>query len=75
VALILPTWVKFSGENPTFQATMTGKTGQSNAVKWDGQEYSISNLTWRIFTNLHPQKKEYGGQVALGIGLTGADAP
>jgi hypothetical protein len=59
----LPTWVKYIDEDSTFQATMTGKTGQSNAVRWqkDGQEYSISNLTWRIFTDLNPEKKEYGG--------------
>ncbi len=59
----LPTWVKYSENDPTFKAKMTGKSGQSNAVSWekDGEEYSISNLTWRIFTNLHPEKKEYGG--------------
>jgi hypothetical protein len=59
----LPTWVSFSDKNPQFRASITGKTGQSNTVKWDNddQEYSISNLTWRIFTELHPEKKEYGG--------------
>ncbi|HTF71876.1 MAG TPA: endonuclease NucS domain-containing protein [Edaphobacter sp.] len=59
----LPTWVKYDENDSQFHAIITGKTGMSNTVKWeqDNQEYSISNLTWRIFTELHPQKREYGG--------------
>jgi hypothetical protein len=59
----LPTWVTYDSEDLTFHATVTGKNGQSNAIRWakDSQEYSISNLTWLIFTALHPEKKAYGG--------------
>jgi hypothetical protein len=59
----LPSWLKYNKDDPTYHATITGKTGQSNTVQWkkDGKEYSISNMTWRIFTDLHPEEKEYGG--------------
>lgn len=59
----LPSWVKYEEDNPMFSATITGKTGQSNAVLWDkdSNEYAISNLTWSIFKDLHPEKKNPGG--------------
>lgn len=60
VAGYLPDYVKakFDGENPYFQAEITGKQGKVNAVRWlhDGNEYSISNLTHIILTELHPKK-------------------
>ena len=59
----LPSHIKYDEGDPTFRATITGKRGQSNAVKWekDGEEYSISFLTWKIFKNLHPENKDPGG--------------
>lgn len=59
----LPSYIKFQENDPIFKAVITGKLGQSNAVKWckDGKEYSISALTWKIFKELHPQKKDPGG--------------
>jgi hypothetical protein len=59
----LPTWLKYDENDPTFRATITGKRGQSNAVIWakDGQEYAISALAWKIFKDLHPEKKNPGG--------------
>lgn len=46
-----------------FRAIITGKLGQSDAVRWekDGAEHSISALTWNIFKDLHPDKKDPGG--------------
>ncbi|WP_375170304.1 hypothetical protein [Marinobacter sp.] len=59
----LPGHVTFDPNDPMFKAVITGKLGQSNAVRWekDGQEYSISALTWMIFKELHPDKKDPGG--------------
>ena len=59
----LPSWVKHDSENPMFCGTITGKGGQSNAVLWDfdSSEYAISSLTWKIFKDLHPDKKDPGG--------------
>ena len=59
----LPSWVKYDDADPTFHATITGKSGQSDAVMWmkDGQEYAISALTWKIFKELHPDHKDPGG--------------
>jgi len=59
----LPSWLKYDETDPTFRATITGKRGQSNAVIWekDGQEYAISALAWKIFKDLHPDKKDPGG--------------
>jgi hypothetical protein len=59
----LPSYIKYEEGNPMFQATITGKLGQSNAVLWarDGAEYSISNLTWKIFKELHPEQDDPGG--------------
>ncbi len=50
----LPSHIQFEDGNPIFKATITGKLGQSNAVKWekDGQEYSVSALAWKIFKEL-----------------------
>lgn len=59
----LPSHVKYDEGDPTFRATITGKLGQRDAVKWekDKEEYSISALTWKIFKNLHPENKDPGG--------------
>jgi len=59
----LDSYILFEEVNPIFQAEITGKLGQSDAVRWakDGEEYSISGLTWRIFKDLHPEKKDPGG--------------
>lgn len=56
----LPVFVIPDSANPLFlEAEITGKLGKSNGVKWlhDNQEYSISNLTSIIFTELHPEKQ------------------
>ena len=59
----LPSWVKFDPADPTFKAIITGKQGQSDAVVWalDGQEYAVSALAWKIFRDLHADKKNPGG--------------
>lgn len=59
----LPGYVTYDSQDSTFKAVITGKLGQSDAVRWekDGQEYSISALTWMIFKELHPEKKDPGG--------------
>lgn len=51
--------LRYEETDPTFHATITGKRGQCNAVEWekDGQEYSISGLTWHIFQQTHPEGK------------------
>lgn len=52
----LPGFMRFQPNDPFYSATITGKTGQSNAVTWDydSAEYSISGLTWKIFGEKHP---------------------
>lgn len=59
----LPTYMHYDEHDLTFQAEITGKLGQSNGVLWkkDNKEYSISTLTWNIFKDLHPDKKNPGG--------------
>lgn len=59
----LPPYMKYDEKEPLYHATITGKLGQSNAIRWekDGNEYAISALTWSIFKDLHPEKKESGG--------------
>ena len=59
----LPDHLQYSENDPTFIATITGKMGQSNALRWekDQQEYSISTLTWKIFKETHPEQKDPGG--------------
>jgi hypothetical protein len=59
----LPPYMKYDGKNPLYHAIITGKLGQSNAIRWekDGKEYAISALTWSIFKDLHPEKKDPGG--------------
>lgn len=61
----LPSYVQshYSEQDPTFQAVITGKLGQSDGVLWkkDGSEYSISALAWKIFKDLHPDNKDPGG--------------
>jgi hypothetical protein len=53
----LPQYLKQlqNDQDPRFQAEITGKLGQSDSVRWnhDGGEYSISNLTWKVFKDLH----------------------
>lgn len=59
----LPKFIKFEKDNPKFTATITGKLGQSNSIKWDfdNSEYAISALTWTLFKENHPEKKDPGG--------------
>lgn len=59
----LPNYLKFEQENSVFIATITGKLGQSNAIRWeeDQKEYAISALTWQIFKKYHPDGKDPGG--------------
>jgi hypothetical protein len=59
----LPSHMEFDVNNPVYKAIITGKRGQSNAICWDddGDEYSISALTWGIFKDQHPDKKDPGG--------------
>lgn len=48
--------------DPKFHAVVTGERG-SRSVKWEADNgyYSISNLTWNIFKDAHPQKANPGG--------------
>ena len=59
----LPSYMKYEKRYPEYSATITGKLGQSNAIRWDkdDQEYSISALTWSLFKDKHPEKKDPGG--------------
>lgn len=59
----LPKYMKFEKDNPYYTATITGKLGQSNAIKWDydNNEYAISALTWMLFKDNQPEKKDPGG--------------
>lgn len=59
----LPEHLRYSKNDPMLEATITGKQGQSNAIKWekDQKEYAISNLTWHIFKSTHPDGKSPGG--------------
>ncbi len=59
----LPAFMKFEKDNSLFSATITGKLGQSNSIKWDfdNNEYAISALTWSIFKDKNPEKKDPGG--------------
>jgi hypothetical protein len=59
----IPKFMKFEKDNPYYSATITGKLGQNDAIKWDfdSKEYSISYLTWILFKDNHPEKKDPGG--------------
>lgn len=59
----LPKYMNFEKDNPMFTAHITGKLGQSNAIRWDfdNHEYAISALTWNVFKEMHPEKKDPGG--------------
>lgn len=59
----LPKYLSFVEGDKRFIATITGKGGQSNALKWayDGNEYAISNLTWTFFRDSNPDGKDPGG--------------
>ncbi len=53
----------YESQPPEFyQAEITGKSGKANNLKWlhDYQEYSISNLSTRIFTDIHPEHQQPG---------------
>jgi len=56
----LPSWVHYVEDDPTFQAIITGKLGQQDAVQWkkDGLEYSVSALGAKIFKELHPENED-----------------
>ncbi|MGL1902544.1 MAG: hypothetical protein OCC49_10440 [Fibrobacterales bacterium] len=60
---VLPKHVTFKDNDPIFMAKITGKSGQSDSIIWenDGNEYSISRLSWKIFKDQHPEKKDPGG--------------
>lgn len=59
----LPKFMKYEKDNPKYSATITGKLGMSNSIKWDfdDKEYAISSLTWALFKENHPQQKDPGG--------------
>ena len=59
----LPKYMKYEKDNPYYSATITGKLGQSNAIRWDydNKEYAISALTWALFKDCHPEKQDPGG--------------
>lgn len=59
----LPSYIQYKEDDDRFIAEITGKLGQSDAIKWqhDGKEYAISALTWTLFKELHPDKKDPGG--------------
>ena len=59
----LPGHLKYKKDDPFFSAVITGKLGKANSIKWDNdnEEYAISTLTWNIFKNTHPDKKDPGG--------------
>jgi hypothetical protein len=59
----LPSYLPFQEGDDRFVAEITGKLGQSDAIRWlhDGKEYAISSLTWSLFKETHPQKRDPGG--------------
>ncbi len=59
----LPPFMKFEKDNPKYSATITGKLGQSDSIRWDfdGKEYAISALTWALFKENNPEHKDPGG--------------
>jgi hypothetical protein len=63
----LPSYAEaaYDEADPRFRATITGKLGQQDAVRWehDGQEYSISRLTRLIFKELDPTKAGPAGGI------------
>lgn len=60
---VLPEYMKYDENDPVYSASITGKLGQSNSIKWDkdGKEYAISSLTWQLFKEYHPENKNPGG--------------
>jgi hypothetical protein len=56
----LPSYIQYHEDDPTFKATITGKTGQKDGVRWmkDGAEYAVSKLTWKVFKELHPDQQD-----------------
>jgi hypothetical protein len=62
----LPPYVEAARQGPEdsrFKAYITGKANRNAAIRWehDGQEYSITLLTWRLFKDLHPERMDPGG--------------
>jgi hypothetical protein len=59
----VPEYLHSEKEDSLFVATITGKLGQSNSIKWDhdNKEYAISALTWQLFKKYHPEGKDPGG--------------
>lgn len=59
----LPSHIKYREGDPTFSGVLVAVPGRGCKVRWDKdqQEYAISTLTWRIFRDLHPEKKDPGG--------------
>ena len=55
----LPPYLQYEEGDPLFEAEITGTLGQSDAVRWakDGEEYSITALTKKIFKDEDPDKK------------------
>ena len=54
----LPAYIVYGDGDLIFQATITGKVGQS-AIRWakDGKEYSLTALAKIIFRDLHPENR------------------
>lgn len=59
----LPSHIQYRESDPTFSGVLVVTPGRGCKVRWDKdqQEYAISTLTWRIFRDLHPEKKDPGG--------------
>ena len=59
----LPSYLRYAEGDDRFVAEITGKLGQSDAIRWlhDGKEYAISALTWSLFKEAHPTKQNPGG--------------
>ncbi len=59
----LPSHVKYKEGDSTFTGVLVATPGQGCKVRWDKdqKEYAISTLTWRIFRDLHPEKRDPGG--------------
>lgn len=59
----LPGFMEYKDGDDRFIAEITGKLGQSDAIRWlhDGKEYAISALTWTLLKENHPEKRDPGG--------------
>ncbi len=56
----LPDYVPQDPANPIYQAVVTGDRNKGRSIKWkvDGESYSMSRLTKKIFGSVHPDKVE-----------------